>query len=117
MFRQVRGRPRSPISYVTMWADRGLRPEVPLHVVIAKAGVGEPLLAADEVREIHRVADEEDRRVVATIRSCPRRYRISARAARVAPGVRATASPATVEKRASISVWRPAETTRPWCIG
>ena len=40
-------------------------PEVPLHVVVAQARVGQPLLAADEVRELHRVAHEEDRRVVA----------------------------------------------------
>ena len=40
-------------------------PEVPLHVVVAQAVVGAALLAADEVLELHRVLDEEDRRVVA----------------------------------------------------
>ena len=44
---------------------RRQRPEVPLHVVVAQAVVGAALLAADEVLELHRVADEEDRRVVA----------------------------------------------------
>ena len=41
------------------------RPEVPLHVVGAQAGVGQALLGVDEVLELRRVADEEDRRVVA----------------------------------------------------
>ena len=40
-------------------------PEVPLHVVVAQPGAAASLLRADEVRELHRVADEEDRRVVA----------------------------------------------------
>ena len=41
------------------------RPEVPLHVVAAQAGVGQALLRVNEVRELHGVTDEEDRRVVA----------------------------------------------------
>ena len=41
------------------------RPEVPLHVVAAHAGVGQTQLRVDEVGELHRVAHEEDRRVVA----------------------------------------------------
>ena len=41
------------------------RPEVPLHVVVAQVVVGAALLAADEVLELHRVADEEHRGVVA----------------------------------------------------
>src|SRR3546814_18533957 len=40
-------------------------PEIPLHVVVAESGIGKPLLAADEVRELHRVAQEEARSVVA----------------------------------------------------
>ncbi len=40
-------------------------PEVPLHVVVAQAVSAAALLRADEVRELHRVADEEDRGVVA----------------------------------------------------
>ena len=44
---------------------RRQRPEVPLHVVVAGMGVGSPLLAVDEVLELLRVPDEEDRRVVA----------------------------------------------------
>ena len=41
------------------------RPEVPLHVVAAHAGVGQTQLRVDEVGELHRVAHEKDRRVVA----------------------------------------------------
>ena len=41
------------------------RPEVPLHVVAAHAGVGQTQLRVDEVGEFHRVTHEEDRRVVA----------------------------------------------------
>src|SRR3546814_5137826 len=40
-------------------------PEVPLHVVVAQTRIRQALLAADEVRELHRVAHEKDRRVVA----------------------------------------------------
>ena len=43
----------------------GQGPEVPLHVGVAQAVGGEALLRADEVRELHRVAEEEDRGVVA----------------------------------------------------
>src|SRR3546814_7253274 len=38
---------------------------IPLHVIVAQARIGKSLLAADEVRKLHRVAHEEDRRVVA----------------------------------------------------
>ncbi len=41
------------------------RPEVPLHVVVASMAVGPALLAVDEVLELLRVTDEEDRRVIA----------------------------------------------------
>ena len=41
------------------------RPEVPLHVVAAQAGVGHALLRVNEVRELRGVTHEEDRRVVA----------------------------------------------------
>ena len=44
---------------------RGERPEVPLHVVAAQARVGHALLRVDEVLKLGRVADEEDRCVVA----------------------------------------------------
>jgi hypothetical protein len=40
------------------------RPEVPLHVVAAQAGVGQALLRVNEVRGFHGVTHEEDRRVV-----------------------------------------------------
>jgi len=40
------------------------RPEVPLHVVVPQARVRQALLRADEVGELHGVADEEDRGVV-----------------------------------------------------
>src|SRR3546814_12569542 len=38
---------------------------IPLHVIVAQARIGKSLLAADDVRKLHRVAHEEDRRVVA----------------------------------------------------
>jgi hypothetical protein len=44
---------------------REQRPEVPLHIVAAQVVLGQPLLRPDEVLEVHRVLDEEDRRVVA----------------------------------------------------
>ena len=66
MWRQVRGVPRSLIRIHHLVGRLGReRPEVPLHVVAAQAGVGHALLRVDEVRELHRVAHEEDRRVVA----------------------------------------------------
>ena len=43
---------------------RGQRPEVPLHVMVAQVAVGAALLGTDEVLELHRIADEEYRRVV-----------------------------------------------------
>ena len=39
-------------------------PEIPLHLVVAQAAGPTTLLRADEVRELHGVADEEDRGVV-----------------------------------------------------
>ena len=48
-----------------MGGFRIVGPEIPLHVVVAQARIRQPFLAADEVRELHRVAHEEDRRVVA----------------------------------------------------
>ena len=66
MLRQVRGVPRSLIRYDHLVGRLGReRPEVPLHVVAAQAGVGQALLRVDEVGELHRVTHEEDRRVVA----------------------------------------------------
>src|SRR5690242_705737 len=48
----------------------------------------EPLLAADEVRELHRVADEEDRRVVADqVVVALLGVELQREAAHVAPGV------------------------------
>ena len=44
---------------------RRQRPEVPLHVVVAKVVVGAAFLRPDEVLELQRILDEEDRRVVA----------------------------------------------------
>ena len=68
------------------------RPEIPLHVVIAKAVVGAALLAADEVLEFQRVADEEDRRVVADhVEIAVIGIELDREAARIAPGVGAAA--------------------------
>src|SRR3546814_12022830 len=46
---------------------RGFRivgPEIPLPVIVSQARIGKSLLAADEVRKLHRVAHNEDRRFV-----------------------------------------------------
>ena len=65
------------------------RPEVPLHVVGAQAGVGQALLGVDEVLELRRVADEEDRRVVADhVAVALLGVELQREAARVADGVR-----------------------------
>ncbi len=69
---------------------RAQRPEVPLHVVVAQARAGQALLRADEVRELDRVLDEEDRRVVADqVVVALFGVELQREAARVAPGVRA----------------------------
>ena len=66
------------------------RPEVPLHVVVAQVGVRQPLLGVDEVLELGRVADEEDRRVVADqVVVALFGVELDREAARVAHGVRA----------------------------
>ena len=44
---------------------RGQRPEVPHQGLVAEATAGIALLGVDEVRELDRIANEEDRRVVA----------------------------------------------------
>ena len=57
-------------------------------MVVAQAGIGKPLLAADEMRELHRVADEEDRRVVADqVVIALVGVELQREAAHVAPGV------------------------------
>ena len=48
-----------------MGGFRGAGPEVPLHLVIAQAGVRLALLGVDEVRELDAVAQEERRGVIA----------------------------------------------------
>jgi hypothetical protein len=65
MLRRVFGVPRAHQQRHLMRGLRLLRPEVPLHVVVAPVGVRAALLGVDEVREVRRVADEEHRRVVA----------------------------------------------------
>ena len=87
---------------------RGQRPEVPLHVVVAQVVVGASLLGADEVLELHRVLDEEDGRVVADhVVVALGRVELECEPERVAPGVGAAPSPATVENRATSSVVTP----------
>ncbi len=44
---------------------RVLRPEIPLHRGVAQPRVGQALLGADEVGELHRITQEEDGGVVA----------------------------------------------------
>ncbi|MNI32842.1 hypothetical protein D3C73_867650 [compost metagenome] len=64
-------------------------PEVPLHVVVAQAGVGQAFLAADEVRELHRIAHEENRGVVPDqVVVALGRVELQRKSAHVAPGVR-----------------------------
>ncbi|CVN03242.1 Uncharacterised protein [Streptococcus pneumoniae] len=64
-------------------------PEVPLHGGIAQAGVRQTLLRADEVGELHRVAQEEDRGVVADdVVVALLGVEAQCEAAHVAPGVR-----------------------------
>ena len=71
-----------------MRALRIVGPEVPLHVIVAQAGIGKPLLAADEVRELHRIAHEEHRRIVADeIVIALAGIEFQREAAHVAPGV------------------------------
>ena len=66
-------------------------PEVPLHVVIAQVGVGPALLRADEVLELHRVANEEHGCVVPHhVVVALRRVELQRKTTRVAPGVGAS---------------------------
>ena len=66
------------------------RPEVPLHVVVAEAGIGPAFLGTDEVLELHRVADEEHRRVVPHhVVVALGGVELEGKAPRVAPGIRA----------------------------
>src|SRR5659263_406349 len=63
-------------------------PEVPLHVVVPAARVGQALLGADEVRELHGVPDEEYRGVVPDHVVVARGgVELQGEAAHVAPGV------------------------------
>ena len=64
------------------------RPEIPHHVVIAQAVIRPALLAADEVLEFQRIADEEDRRVVADhVEIAILGIELDREAARIAPGI------------------------------
>jgi len=57
-------------------------------VVVAQSRIGQTLLAADEVRELHRVAHEEDRRVVAhEVVVALAGIELQREAAHIAPGV------------------------------
>ena len=63
-------------------------PEVPLHVGIAQVVGGQAFLRTDEVLELDRVTDEEDRRVVADdVEVSVGRVEPDGEAPRVAPGV------------------------------
>ena len=67
------------------------RPEVPLHVVIAKSRTGKSLLRTDEVGELDRILDEEDRRVVADqIVVAVLGVELDRESAGIAPGIGAT---------------------------
>jgi len=111
MLRHVSGIPRSLIRMVTWWADfRRQRPEVPLHVVRARWSLLDAFWERMKCWNFHRVLDEEHGGCCSRpCRSCLRWYRTSARSprgghARVSGLPR---SPATVEKRSSVSVLVP----------
>ena len=78
---------------------------------------GQALLAADEVRELHRVADEEHRGVVADeVVVALGGVELQREAARVAPGVGAALLAGHGgEARQHLGPARPAGTARPWC--
>ena len=92
-------------------------PEVPLHVVVAQPVAAAALLRADEVRELHRVADEEDRGVVADeVVVALGRVELQREAARVAPGVgRALLAGHGREAREHLGLHAGLEQRRPWC--
>ena len=98
-----------PISQATWCADSGTKVQKsPLHVVVAEVRRLQPLLAADEVLELHRVTDEEDRRVVADeveVALGGVELQRETRGSRQVSGL--PRSPATVENRATISVLVP----------
>src|SRR5690606_33322752 len=71
-------------------AVRIVGPEIPLHVIVTQAGIRKAPLAADEMRELHRVAHEEDRCVIADeIVVAFAGVELQRKAAYVAPCVRA----------------------------
>src|ERR1700760_4805614 len=68
------------------------RPEIPLHVVIAQAIVGPALLAADEMLELHWIADKEDGRIISDhVKIAVFGVKFHREPARITPGIRATA--------------------------
>jgi hypothetical protein len=84
--------PRSPISQVTWWADSGDRVQKSHCMSWSRRLCRAALLRADEVLELHRVAHEEDRRVVADhVVVALAGVELQREAARVAPGVGAAA--------------------------
>ena len=67
----------------------GEGPEVPLHVVRTQARVGHALLRVNEVRELHGIANKEDRRIVADhVEVALFGVELQGKAAYIAPGVR-----------------------------
>jgi hypothetical protein len=96
MWRQVRGIPRAPISRHLVRRFGGERPEVPLHVGVAQVVGRETFLGADEVLELHRIAKEEDRGVVAhDVEVSLGRVELDGKPPRVTPRVRGAAERAT----------------------
>ena len=62
------------------------RPEIPLHIVVTHVVIRTALLAADELLELDRIADKEDRGVVADhVKNAFVRVHLDREAARVAP--------------------------------
>ena len=87
--------PRSPISQASMCADSGTCVQKSHCMSLSTQVVGQPaLLRADEVLELHRVPDEEDRDVVPDdVQVALDGVEPQREAARVAPGVGAAPLP------------------------
>jgi hypothetical protein len=89
-------------------ALRGEGPEVPLAVVVGPAGVSPTFLGVDEIGELGRVPNEEDRSVIAdqvVVALLRVDFRAKPRGSRTVSGK--PCSPATVENRATIGVRVP----------
>ena len=93
-------------------------PEIPLHIVIAEATIGTAFLRTDEVLELHRIANEENRRVVShhvVVAFAGVELQREAAGSRQVSGL--PLSPATVENRIKVFVLAPGWNRRSLGIG